>query len=76
VADTCCEGPHVKPCGPTGDDCFCACGCSGLDERCWVPYEVDDEFKPYFESVELTPEQIEEIRQRPPIMIPKRSIGD
>lgn len=23
-------------CGPTGDDCFCACGCSGIDERCDV----------------------------------------
>lgn len=24
----------VPRCGPTGDDCYCACGCSGIDERC------------------------------------------
>lgn len=22
------------PCGPTGDEAVCACGCSGYDERC------------------------------------------
>lgn len=25
-----------KPCGPTGDEVECACGCSGYDDRC--PY--------------------------------------
>lgn len=29
-------------------------------------YELDEEFQPYFEDVELTPEQIEEIRRRQP----------
>lgn len=26
------------PCGPTGDDMFCACGCGGDDTRCnyWI----------------------------------------
>lgn len=32
---------------------------------------MSDEFTPYFEDVELTPEQLEEIRQRPPIIIPQ-----
>jgi hypothetical protein len=27
-------------CAPTGDDCFCACGCSGIDERCAVWQEA------------------------------------
>jgi hypothetical protein len=27
-----------QPCGPTGDDMFCACGCGGDDSRCsyWI----------------------------------------
>jgi hypothetical protein len=31
--------------------------------------EMDEEFQAYFEDVELTPEQIEEIRRRKPIVI-------
>lgn len=31
--------PHVRDCGDTGDEMFCACGCSGADERCWIPSE-------------------------------------
>lgn len=38
------------PCGPTGDETFCACGCGGDDSRCdyWLDMnelgsEVDDE---------------------------------
>lgn len=23
-----------NPCGPTNDECFCACGCSGVEDRC------------------------------------------
>lgn len=25
---------HAKPCGPTGDPFYCACGCSGDDRWC------------------------------------------
>jgi len=32
-------------------------------------FEVDDEFKPYFEDPQLTPEQIEQIKQRPSIKV-------
>lgn len=41
--------PQSVMCGPTGDDCFCACGCGGDDSRCdhWVAryaigHEVDE----------------------------------
>jgi len=36
-------------------------------------FELEDEFKPYFEDPQLTPEQIEQIRQRPVIKVPQSS---
>lgn len=32
------SAPEQIPCGPTGEDIFCACGCGGDDSRCdyWI----------------------------------------
>lgn len=43
----CREGPHVNPCGPSGWEEECACGCRADDFACWAeddqwPYEDDD----------------------------------
>lgn len=37
------------PCGPTGDEQFCACGCGGDDSRCdyWIhQYQISEELDP------------------------------
>lgn len=36
------DGINQIPCGPTGDDAECACGCSGYDERCQYWVECED----------------------------------
>jgi hypothetical protein len=43
--EPCCKWNHVRPCGPTADPAYCACGCTGFDERCgtYTSCHPDDE---------------------------------